>query len=428
MKRLPLLLVLLLSASTLFAQGDAELRAADPKYFYELYRPYPAESITPCTPAPKGYKPFYISHLGRHGSRWQTSGRLYVQLLEIFAAAHDAGELTPLGERFYVDWQRVCADAEGRYGDLSPAGVEEQRGIAERMYAAYPEVFSTRGGRTVVLDCRSTVVPRCILSMAAFVQRLTGLEPEVEARMESSRANDHYLAAYGGLNSVKALSIPLGDSLRRACMPDPTRFMAALFKGNSKIAAGKIADAGDFMYDMYLGNAILGANKAVGLNPLEYLFTRDELAATYTASNLRRYAVMGHPARFADKILESAEPLLRNIVECADRAIEGGDVQVTLRFAHDVTVIPTVHMLGIGYGALVTDDFSRVAGEWQCNVVAPMAANVQLVFYRNRAGDVLVKVLHCEREQRLDNAAGEPVNGVYYRWENLRAFLVGKLR
>ena len=27
-------------------------------------------STTPLTPAPKGYEPYYMSHYGRHGSRW----------------------------------------------------------------------------------------------------------------------------------------------------------------------------------------------------------------------------------------------------------------------------------------------------------------------------------------------------------------------
>ena len=27
-------------------------------------------STTPLTPTPKGYEPFYMSHYGRHGSRW----------------------------------------------------------------------------------------------------------------------------------------------------------------------------------------------------------------------------------------------------------------------------------------------------------------------------------------------------------------------
>ena len=34
----------------------------------------------PQTPAPKGYKPFYISHYGRHGSRSNWAGKMYADI------------------------------------------------------------------------------------------------------------------------------------------------------------------------------------------------------------------------------------------------------------------------------------------------------------------------------------------------------------
>ena len=41
----------------------------DPSYALGVYRLYPTE-FKEQTPVPKGYKPFYISHYGRHGSRY----------------------------------------------------------------------------------------------------------------------------------------------------------------------------------------------------------------------------------------------------------------------------------------------------------------------------------------------------------------------
>ena len=56
---------------------------------------------------------------------------------------------------------------------------------------------------------------------------------------------------------------------------------------------------------------------------------------------------------------------------------------------------------------------------WKC---MPMAANLQMAFYRNDAGDVLVKVLHNENEVRLRGL--EAVSGPYYRWSDVRARLM----
>lgn len=42
-----------------------------------VYYAYPEHEIKPETPSPKGYKPFYISHFGRHGSRYLVHDRDY---------------------------------------------------------------------------------------------------------------------------------------------------------------------------------------------------------------------------------------------------------------------------------------------------------------------------------------------------------------
>lgn len=409
------------------AQDADFFKRNDSLYYLDIYRPYPSEMVSDTTPAPKGYTPFYISHIGRHGSRWSGAGYMYDRPLRIFTDAHEAGELTPLGERFHDDWLKVSADARDRYGDLSPLGAQEHKEIARRMFESYPEVFSACDGKKSRVECRSTVVPRCILSMASFVEELSRLAPDTEITMEASMANAYYLAPYASLNSIKDTTKPLSDSVRRANMPSPDRFMASLFKTGSKVAAEEIPDAKEFMFDMYLGNAILNATKHVGITTLEYLFTEEELVQLTKCSTLRRYILTGPSERFLETILDTSRPLLRNVIETADRAIAEGDEQATLRFAHDVNLIPFITLMGIREGSYVSDDYASVPANWLASRVSPMATNVQLIFFRNRKGDILVKVLFCEREQVLDEKVGKPVNGVYYRWTDLRRYLESKL-
>lgn len=52
-----------------FAQASLEEIAATPGKAGGVYYAYPEPEILQ-TPAPAGYKPFYISHYGRHGSRY----------------------------------------------------------------------------------------------------------------------------------------------------------------------------------------------------------------------------------------------------------------------------------------------------------------------------------------------------------------------
>ena len=49
------------------------------------------------------------------------------------------------------------------------------------------------------------------------------------------------------------------------------------------------------------------------------------------------------------------------------------------------------------------------------------AANAQFVFFRNRKGSILVKVLVNEQEKTFP--ALEAVNGVYYEWPVLKGYL-----
>lgn len=62
-----------------------------------VYWAYPLD-FAPQTRAPKGYKPFYVSHYGRHGSRYLIGDRDYKWLVDLFEEAHREGALSDLGE------------------------------------------------------------------------------------------------------------------------------------------------------------------------------------------------------------------------------------------------------------------------------------------------------------------------------------------
>ena len=55
-----------------------------------------------------------------------------------------------------------------------------------------------------------------------------------------------------------------------------------------------------------------------------------------------------------------------------------------------------------------------------------MASNLQIIFYRNKAGRVLVKFLYQEKERLLRKL--QPVEGPYYDWETVKANLEGYKR
>ena len=83
MRRLLLLTVFLLSAVTIGAQDARTLLRENPERISNIHHSYePPEAIVD-TPAPDGYEPFYVSHYGRHGSRYHTSMRAVTRVSTI---------------------------------------------------------------------------------------------------------------------------------------------------------------------------------------------------------------------------------------------------------------------------------------------------------------------------------------------------------
>ena len=81
MKKALNILILWALATAAWAQQTPALEQvkADPRKAYGTDYPYP-ETTCQLTKAPKGYKPFYISHYGRHGSRYYWNALLYRDL------------------------------------------------------------------------------------------------------------------------------------------------------------------------------------------------------------------------------------------------------------------------------------------------------------------------------------------------------------
>ena len=102
MKRLVSVISFVLIALATWAQGASALDQlkADPKKAYG--NDYPYQQVNrKLTKAPKGYKPFYISHYARHGSRYYWSNQLYKDLDTLLTVAHQKHQLTKEGEAFY---------------------------------------------------------------------------------------------------------------------------------------------------------------------------------------------------------------------------------------------------------------------------------------------------------------------------------------
>lgn len=153
------------------------------------YLPYPGPDNTALTPAPKGYTPFYLSHYGRHGSRYLIDPHDYTDVMNTLARADSLGLLTPEGQHTLTIVRRMYDESLNRYGELTPLGAEQHKGIAKRMIERFPQIFE---GKTNI-DARSTVVIRCILSMENELQTLLLANPQLQIKQDASEHDMYYM-------------------------------------------------------------------------------------------------------------------------------------------------------------------------------------------------------------------------------------------
>ena len=150
-----LLLFLLMTGAA--AQTSKREMYADLNRTGSTYFAYPGPVQKALTPAPAGYVPFYISHYGRHGSRYMTSNRYYVQAITPMDSAAKLGLLTPKGEEVLAKLKAGYADAYNRDGDLTALGGRQHREIARRMYDRFPELLS----QPLQVDARASTCRGC---------------------------------------------------------------------------------------------------------------------------------------------------------------------------------------------------------------------------------------------------------------------------
>ena len=187
-KRLLFIPVLIGILTTGDAQQAYQVIKDNPDIAASNYYAYPMPTKQ-LTPPPAGKKPFYISHYGRHGSRYLDNRKGYDIPYGYLHKGDSLGKLTPLGKEMLKRVADIIEDAEGYWGTLSLLGQMQHRDIARRMVERFPEVFEGN----VVMDAHSTIVNRCIMSMAAALTQLAAINPQLEIRMDASQHDMYYM-------------------------------------------------------------------------------------------------------------------------------------------------------------------------------------------------------------------------------------------
>lgn len=387
---------------------DNPERAGGVYHYYE----YTPQEITK---APKGYKPFYISYYGRHGARYHTSGNLFRESVETLATAEKAGLLTEEGKLLKSQIDSLNTEHQGMFGMLTERGAAEHRGIAQRMSANYPEVFN---GKRAEVECVSSYWPRCLISMANFTTAV---------KEKNGKLNFHYVTGPKYLDYISmdldTKNVMKGSNVLRRHLLDSLvsydRFFGAIFTDTAK-ATELIPKPKEFMDNVFIAGSI--SPNTIGHPDIFSHFNEDELIGLWISRNDKFYYSFGISAEEGEYVSSIAKPLIEDIVAKADEAIEAGsDRAADLRFGHDVGLLPLVGTIGID-GMEERWKSAGVHNHWFDFQMIPMASNLQMIFFRNKKGDVLVKLVYNDKETSLP--ALKAYSGPFYKWNDLREYLI----
>ena len=367
------------------------------------------------TPAPAGYEPFYISQYGRHGARYLTSDRHYRRLRHQLDTARSLGLLTEYGKDVRHRIKTAAADAKDRAGELTELGARQHKAIARRMFDNYPSLLS----QPLFVEANSSTSRRVMLSMANFCLELKSLNPSLDISMDASGHDMNYITAdktivvpendtdsklYGKLSQFKKKMLS-GEPQLEAIFTDPAR-------------AKTFIDPYTFADDLYNVASDMYCLPELNLR-FDDLFGEQGMIDGFRAYNAS-WCLWEGLMPGARKSYYRIYPLLQNFLDDADEMIASGGCGLRLRFGHDSVVLPLAFIFGFQEAIHATDDMEDLHRHFSIFRLIPMAANIQLVFFRKAGSDdILVKFLMNENETSVPVATDcYP----YYHWSDVEPY------
>ena len=414
MKRFFLLLSALAAVVIATAQSpEAVLESIrkNPNLALPTYSTYPSIPLGEIAAAPEGFEPFYFTLVGRHGSRYDRSERHFKSILSVYRKADSLGILTEQGKHLYAHIAEIEAAQEGRSGELSELGYNQWLGIAHRAYKNFAPIFAEGS-----IEGKSSTSLRCLLSLVAFNQGIKEHSPQLAIYQQARKSELAIVRPlYDNPNTPE-----LARKIHKECgekgewnknlsvwvkESDASSFLSKVTTDRKRL----IKECGGKSYFnvlRYSFRALLfGENFELGDRKLlTELFTPEEMYRIYVHQTAKWVNTsVGRGKDEVEMYSSFMRPMVDDIVDKCNAAIEGKNPhKANLRFTHDSYVGPLLSVMGYeGCVPQYNTDIELATTSFNFGTVVPMAANLQIVLYRNKRGEVLVRSLVNERDAYL---------------------------
>lgn len=408
-----LLVVLAVCSAGAFAADPTETKYSAKQCEGSL-TPYPLE--IPEIMIPDSLEAVYVSHVGRHGSRYPASAANCLKLKEALEQAEAVGTITAQGKKLLALTNEVIRRANGQWGALDSLGMAEQRAIASRMFANYPHLFQE--GKLV--NAISSYSPRAMMSMFSFVHQLDRQNNRVNFTTSTGRVNSRLMRPfdidkdYLEFRKENLWQPAYDEYFENAC---PVSAISRVL--GRDFPYGDTERARDLAITEYYVIAGLSC-MSMSCKVSDY-FNQVELNALWSCFNLRQY--LQRTATTVSTVpADIASDLVLDLIRTIDDAVEGTNpASADLRFGHAETLMPLLSLLRIPGCYYVTNYFDTVALHWRDFDVVPMAANLQIVLFKaKKSGRHYVRFDLNERPVALPGAN----TPLYLSWPQAREYMM----
>jgi hypothetical protein len=405
------------------AQSSLESVKQDPEKAAALYYVYDYKADPVLPAAPKGYKPFYISHFGRHGARYALDE--YDSLAVWLDKASVADVLTGSGKKFKSLYDPFYGTVKNCRGNLTGLGKDQHRTIAARMVRRFPEVF--RGDTHV--EATSTDVPRVIMSMWSFLSSLQSLDRSISIDADASSKYASWLQPLSSANPYTIVGRPRHNEASEEALEKYfyevvpcDGIIGKFFKTPDALESVLNTNPFDFILKLH---AVISSTRCLDSDRTVFdgILTPEEYSAIWKAVCARHFVRLANYEGSGNLTPDYSAFTLEQIIETADSDISSGNTQLRLRFGHDSGIMPLLVFMDINGFGRSTSSFDEGI-EILPDYTVPMGCSVQFVFFRNRSGNVLVQVLLNEKEVYLPVRAAE---GSFYSWTDIKDFYLPRI-
>lgn len=358
---------------------------------------------------PDSLTPVSAAYVSRHGARY-LSGPAKVELLDTtLNKALIDGNLSETGRDFLSLLRTIIETNTGRWGELSPIGIREQKIMGEHVAALFPPL----SGNAVTLSV-SSYVPRCVMTMYEFNAEINRRSRGLQAATDEGRQFNPWLrcfsfdADYAEYRKDGDWRGVYDDFLTRHVSAAPAR---RLFS-NTDLDDNQLRR---LTMDMY---QVLKSNRAAGLPaPTTQWMSVEEYRDCWKADNLNHY-LRNNVTPLSSLAAEASAPLALELIRALDAALASDNPDPALNgyFGHAETLMPLFSLLQLPGCFALPLDYDNLDKTWKVQDITPLGANLLIIASKSPSGKSYISLQLNGRNIPAWTGAPTPV-----KWSDLRA-------